>query len=311
MIQPGALGDSLLSLAVAEQYPGLTIEMLGHLEYISVFPGRSAVATVADIDTAPLHSLFADPPDDLPPAFANYLSRFDAILTWLGSTDTSFCRHLSTAVSGSVIFIDRGPPPDYPHHVVHYWFSQMFSEPPTSETWTCRLTVSAHDLHAVVPRLSERLGFSPERTAYLVFHPGAGSPKKCWPVECFAELASLASKGIGCRIVYLLGPAEQERFAPADLQLLASTGQVLSGLDITSAAILIRLARAFVGHDSGPTHLAAAFGTPTLAIFGPTNPTHWRPLGCSVRLICSHNQALLSTSSISFDATYRALRDLL
>ena len=58
LIQPGALGDSLLTLPVADQLSkalaGLSIEILGHLDYISLFTRHLAITATADIDTAPL-----------------------------------------------------------------------------------------------------------------------------------------------------------------------------------------------------------------------------------------------------------------
>ncbi len=111
--------------------------------------------------------------------------------------------------------------------------------------------------------------------------------------------------------MYLLGPAETERFDARTLALLNTTGQVLSGLDIPQAAALISYSRAFLGHDSGPTHLAAALSIPTLAIFGPSNPTHWQPLCPTTRIICSPNQSPLSAESIPVDSTYNILQNTL
>ncbi len=315
LIQPGALGDSLLTLPVADQlskaFPHLSIEILGHLDYISLFTRHLAITATADIDTAPLHLLFADPPAELPPAFADYLTRFDSAVTWLGQSDSPFSRNFSAAIPGPVIFIDRAPPPDYPHHVVHYWLSQFFENPPPPDQCDSQLRLSNADISAAVQQLTPRLGWPIDRTEYLVFHPGAGSPQKTWPAPCFAQLADRISKNSNYRIVYLLGPAETERFSPETINLLRTTGQVLPDLDIPQASALISHARAFLGHDSGPAHLAAALSIPTLAIFGPSNPTHWQPLGPTTRTICSPDQSPLSAESIPVDSAYNVLQNTL
>jgi ADP-heptose:LPS heptosyltransferase len=53
----------------------------------------------------------------------------------------------------------------------------------------------------------------------------------------------------------------------------------ISQVDLIETAALARLSRGFVGNDSGVSHLATAAGAPGLAIFGPTDPARWRPLG--------------------------------
>lgn len=291
MIQPGALGDSLLSLVVAEElshcFERVSVEMLGHLGYISVFAGRSAVSAVADLDTAGLHLLFAEEFAELPGKLADYLAGFDGAVSWLGGDGTYFCRNLSVAIQGPVAFIDRGPPAGYRGHVVEYWLSQLPCIDQTTEprALRCRLDLSKADVAGAAERLSELTGWNVGINPYLVFHPGAGAKRKCWPREYFAEVSRLIGQETGYRVVYLLGPAEQERFSCKALESLRATGEVAGGLDIGLAATLIAGSRAFLGHDSGPTHLAAALGVPTVAIFGASSPLHWRPLGSRVSVV--------------------------
>ena len=289
MIQPGALGDSVLSLAVAgelaRRLEGAGIEMLGHMDYISILAGRSAVSGVADMDTMPLHHLFGEGAGDLPGRLAEYLGRFDGAVSWLGKAGSVFERNLRQAIPGPVVIIDRGPPQGYPGHVVGYWLGQLFEKQAEAEDCNCSIELSEADTAAGRGELSKLLGWDVGDTEYVVFQPGAGSEKKCWPIEDFAELVGEIGKASGIRVVYLLGPAEQERFGGAALGLLRESGEVISGLDIVPAAVLIKHCRCFLGHDSGPTHLAAALSVPTVGIFGPTDPANWRPLGPVVRVL--------------------------
>jgi len=113
-------------------------------------------------------------------------------------------------------------------------------------------------------------------TAPYVLHPGSGSPRKNWPVLRFIELARLLDARAQCPL-FLVGEADHEvadvlrRKAP-DIPLLAD-------LDLLDVARVLSAATAYVGNDSGITHLAAALGRPTLALFGPSNPDLWSPRG--------------------------------
>jgi heptosyltransferase III len=112
----------------------------------------------------------------------------------------------------------------------------------------------------------------------LILHPGSGNRSKIWPH--FAELAAALPES---RI--LLGPAD----APLDVP-----NQCLSGISLDAVVEELRHCRAFVGNDSGITHIAAYWGTPTVALFGPTDPSVWGPLGRRVRVV--HRPALTDIS---------------
>jgi len=106
---------------------------------------------------------------------------------------------------------------------------------------------------------------------FLALHPGSGSPRKNWPAERFAALAASASGGHPWLLV--LGPAEAD-----DPLARAAGARVLRAAPRIVGAALAR-AGAYVGNDSGVSHLAAGAGAPTLALFGSTDPGHWAPLG--------------------------------
>jgi ADP-heptose:LPS heptosyltransferase len=111
----------------------------------------------------------------------------------------------------------------------------------------------------------------------LVIHRGAGAPAKCWSEAGFAAVASWWHRR-GGTVVELLGPAEQARgplseVAPFRDQPLLAVAGVLGS------------ARAYVGNDTGPSHLAAALDTPGVVLFGPTDPTRWRPLSARLEAV--------------------------
>ncbi len=106
------------------------------------------------------------------------------------------------------------------------------------------------------------------RGDYVVIHPFSGSPKKNWPLDCYRELA---------------------RRLPYPVRWCAGPEEPLEGAvrfdDLYELACWIAGARLYIGNDSGITHLAAAVGTPVIALFGPTDPAVWAPRGERVRVV--------------------------
>ncbi|KUG27690.1 hypothetical protein ASZ90_002453 [hydrocarbon metagenome] len=115
---------------------------------------------------------------------------------------------------------------------------------------------------------------SPGRPTVLVF-PGAGHVKKTWPMAHFLGVAEMLAQ-TGAEPVFVLGPAEVERgtgsgpwprLVPENLmELMAALGT----------------ARAVLGADCGPMHLAGLMGIPGVSVFGPTSPRQWGPVGMAV-----------------------------
>ena len=104
--------------------------------------------------------------------------------------------------------------------------------------------------------------------------PGAVGPAKRWPAAAYATLARrLLAEGLAVWVVG--GPAEK----PLAQTIVADTAaRDLTGTDLREAILALAAASAAVSNDSGLVHVAAALGTPTIGIFGPTSPWHWAPL---------------------------------
>jgi len=131
---------------------------------------------------------------------------------------------------------------------------------------------------------------------FLAIHPGAGSQLKAWPPERFARVA--AESGLAC--LWLKGPAERQ-LQPA---LGAAGSTVADQLPLGVVLALLRRATAYVGNDSGISHLAGAAGTPSVVLFGPTDPDVWRPVGAHVRVLRGTSG---NTSSIQVEEVLEAL----
>lgn len=120
----------------------------------------------------------------------------------------------------------------------------------------------------------------------VVIHPGSGSPHKCLPPPVWVEaIRRLIRDEPWWNIALIGGPADDDHLLPLRRALEDQPIQIFHNSDLVTIAGLLASADMFWGHDSGPTHLAAALGTPTLAVFGPTSPARWAPRGACVTVI--------------------------
>jgi heptosyltransferase-2 len=106
--------------------------------------------------------------------------------------------------------------------------------------------------------------------------PGAVGPSKRWPIAHYAKLAQeLTGAGLS---VWVLGSPDESPLATEIVLAAGARAHDLTSPDLRNAILALKLAHAAVSNDSGLLHVAAAIGTPTIGIFGPTSPWHWAPL---------------------------------
>jgi hypothetical protein len=157
------------------------------------------------------------------------------------------------------------------------------------------------DLEATEPEAAQAEAFLQDRLApgFLAVHPGSGGSAKNWPG--FAALV----EGLGGQPWVLVeGPADAAAVAG-----LATSGPRVPARNLPLRTLGPILGRAglFVGNDSGVTHLAAAWGAPTLALFGPTDPATWSPVGRRVTVARSASASLADLPVAEVLRTARAL----
>ena len=116
------------------------------------------------------------------------------------------------------------------------------------------------------------LGSSP----FALINPGAAWPNKRWPAERFGEVAAFLREVRGLPSVVLWGPGEE---ALAETVVRSSDGaaRIAPATRISDLLELSRAASLILSGDTGPLHIAAAAGTPTVALFGPTDPARNGP----------------------------------
>lgn len=144
-----------------------------------------------------------------------------------------------------------------------------------------RYTVSADDRAWVQGYLSEHDLQVGDRL--IVLHAGAGSPIKLWDPQRWATVADRLAGQASARIILTGGEAEIP-LARAIAGHMTAPPIVMAGdTRIGTLAALLERSALALGPDSGPLHLAAAVGTPTVALFGPADPDEFRPWGPSAR----------------------------
>ena len=118
---------------------------------------------------------------------------------------------------------------------------------------------------------------------FVVVHPGSARTEKYWVPERWAEVIRHLGRERNLRCVLTGGSGdafENEHLAQIRAALAADAGLCVDfagRLDLLTLTALLSKTALFVGVDSGPMHLAAAFRRPQIVLFGPTNPFHWRP----------------------------------
>ncbi|MDO9224767.1 MAG: putative lipopolysaccharide heptosyltransferase III [Pseudomonadota bacterium] len=134
----------------------------------------------------------------------------------------------------------------------------------------------------------QRLGLATGN--FILIHPTSRWLFKCWSEEKVADLAEQLAQ-LGHAVLFTSGPDAQEINMIARIQArLARPAPSLAGqLSLKELAALIARARAFVGVDSAPMHIAAAVATPVVALFGPSGELDWGPWRVTSRVITSEH----------------------
>ena len=287
IIRPGALGDAVLTepvvASVRAAQPDAHIELAGRTEFLPLLVGPGRADACRSMDDAAFTSLFTDGPAELP--------GYDAILAYLPDADGALAAKLSACCARTVVF-DPRPPDDATVHIVDHLLAALGPfgiEPARTDP-----VVEVRPEWAAVPGLPGE---------YAVVHPGSGGAAKRWPAEKWAAVIRALRP---LPAVLTCGPADEETVAGVLERLDAAVG-VVRDQPVTTIARVVGGAGVYFGVDSGVTHLAAALGVPTVAVFGPTDPAIWAPRGRHVRVVAGPQK---TTASVSVDSPLAASADL-
>jgi heptosyltransferase II len=144
------------------------------------------------------------------------------------------------------------------------------------------------------------------RRLIVGFHPGAAKPANRWDALRFAEIANRCAEIYHAFIVISSGPDDAEQVQEMVLNMPNDHMVVTS--PVRAAASVIHHCDVFLTNDTGMMHVAAGVGTPTLSLFGPTDPLQWAPSGSRHRFILGRGRTM---QSISVEKVWSVMIDML
>jgi ADP-heptose:LPS heptosyltransferase len=262
---PGALGDLLCcwpSLAALQRTTAARLTLVARDAWFPVLP-EDAVRQLS-IDRREVADLFGTAPID--DATRALFSGFSRVESWTGHGDDAFERRLREVSAGASVAVHPFRLLRRGEHASEYYGRCIGIEP-----WVRTLPV-----HPAALDWAEQLWQRHELGRALAIHPGSGGARKNW--EGMGEVAA-AWRAQGRRVIALLGPAEDQRARsiPHDVAIRSEP--------LDRIAALLARTQCYVGNDSGLSHLAGAVGARGVALFGPTDPVAWRPLGAGIRIL--------------------------
>jgi hypothetical protein len=305
-VHSGALGDVILLGHLLRALGGGAAVVAGG-EKAHLLAGLGAAGRALDFDVLPMHEVFSSIPAEQCrlPLLLGGCERL--VSCFAAGNESAQGRLALLAGAKKADFLPIRPPPGFGGHLLELWARQLAVELPIApapwpvpQAWRdqARESLKVAGIQSGAP--------------YWVIHPGAGSREKCWPLERFVELAlrchgPLRRAGTENRVsrchgpasaedrvrmgaigapVLVLGPVERERWGGA-AEDLARRLPLLLCPPLTTLAGVLAGARAYVGNDSGVSHLSAAVGTATVALFGEPNQRHFAPRGARVTVVSS------------------------
>lgn len=308
VIRPGALGDAVLTLPVlhALRLAGAqSLTVLGSPASWSFLRSAHAAPRVRDFSSSEWLGLFAEGVACGPAAQAA-LARVQTAVVYLSGGAGRTGKALKEAGAQQVLIVEppvaarvesraqglpQGEGRGTPLHAARRLLDPLapllglgHAEAALAlQTVAGDVFLKLDEAEAV--RALARLGYDdvPEG-GFVALHPGSGGKAKCWPAERFAQLAVKLALQDFTPLVFF-GPADQgmrrefEEHMPPGV-----TWECVAGRPLREVLALLSCARCYAGNDSGVTHLAAR-ACPTVALFGPTDPRVWAPLGRGVRIM--------------------------
>jgi heptosyltransferase-3 len=267
VIRGGAIGDFILTLpaiaALRNQFPNAHLEVLGYPHIVQLAQAGGLVDRVQSIQARALAGFFARK-GALDENLSEYFSEFDIIVSYLFDPDLIFQTNVKLCTSAQFIV-----GPHRPNEAEKTHATQVYLKPLE------RLAIFDADnfprLH-IGPRSLNSVG-----TSRLAVHPGSGSEKKNWPEKNWAELLRRLTESTQLDLLLVGGEAEGDLLQRLAAQLPPARIHVAQSLPLAELAEQLQQCAAFIGHDSGVSHLAAALGLPGVILWGDTTEEIWRP----------------------------------
>ncbi len=312
VIFPGALGDFICFLpALQNLAQSASVDLFARSDFADLAPKNVRVQSLERYEINKLFVCGAVADDELRDFFAHYTSAY----SWMGSGHEPFFRQLKELCHGRA-HVFPFQPESLDRHQSEYYLAcihcsgagapQILLKPRAME-WGAEYWAR------------ESLKGSP----VLLVMPGSGAREKNWPLPYFVEVIEWWRDQMGGKTVIALGPVEEER---SGFECILRPGCTIArGLSLAQLAAIISRSELYLGNDNGVTHMAAALGIPTVALFGPSDVHRWGPRGrrvyilrheiecapCSVAAMksCGHKSCLRALKPAQVIRQLKALRE--
>jgi ADP-heptose:LPS heptosyltransferase len=195
-----------------------------------------------------------------------------SVFTFIAEAGDQFCKNVAMlAPKAAIVPLRTAPPAGYEKHVSAFLLEQLAGLP--AVRGAVEQIIASINKNGLAGKLA--------RMGPIVIHPGSGGREKCWTIDGWVNLI----EKMGRPVSLVLGEVEIERWAEADIRRLESVARVIRPATYSDLYAVLIGSSGFIGLDSGPGHLAAMLGLPTLTLFGPSEPVIWRPMGPKTAVI--------------------------
>ena len=292
VIRGGAIGDFILTLpaiaALRRQFPQAHLEVLGYPHIAQLALAGGLVDRVQPIEAHGLAGFFARG-GTLEPDLVDYFFEFDLVISYLYDPDEIFKTNVCRCAVGQFIAGPHRPGEAERLHATQVFLKPLerlaiFDADPVPRLKVGQASRRPHErAGASETEFQDDVGFTDvgrrDARPTLALHPGSGSEKKNWPETKWAGLIEQIMATTRWNLLLVGGEAEGERLRRLAAVLPPARCSIAQGLPLAELARRIQSGAAFVGHDSGITHLAAAVGLPCVVLWADTLEEVWRPQG--------------------------------
>jgi heptosyltransferase-2 len=277
VIRGGALGDFILTLpvlaALRRHFPSYSLDLLASERPAALALAAGLADRVSALESPAVAGFFA-PGGSWPEPMTAYFAGFELIVSYLFDPERVFQSNVSLCSQTRFI-----PGPHRPDQTPELHATQALLRP-----------LEVLGIRGADPRPRLILPAPAQRPAEqrLAVHPGSGGQRKNWPEPKWAAFLKRLAAETSWSFLLIGGEAEGGRCRRLAAPLPPGRARLAEDLPLVELARLMQSCAAYIGHDSGITHLAAALDLPGLVLWGPSPEAIWRPMSDKLRLLRAH-----------------------
>lgn len=286
IIKPSALGDIVHAMPVLPMLrrvlPNARITWLVRKEFAPLLECTDGVDEILLFDRKLLGGWFYRPK-----AFAALRDfsrrlkqgRFDLVLDLQGLLRTALFARMTGCTTrlgmanarefATLLYTHAVAPPKQSMHVLDAYFAMLKHLGIQEMLTDCPIEAPASAMDRIVETLKQS---SVKDAPYLVLIPSSAHASKCWPAKRFAQVAEQMHQRFGLRAIAVGTAKDKQIIAEIQQHSQVPIADLCGQTSITDLIALLKKASVVISNDTGPGHIADALNTPTVIIFGHTNP---------------------------------------